>query len=381
VYTRADKVGPMALKPVNPCLCQSTNNFGHPEQCEHSRDGRDAVLVSAMPEDSKTARKLEAKRAKEIEEELYATLRRQVERMHPVQLPFSEFWSQSGDLLDHIEGELNKSVRTQGHTLRSHTASKRQANVRRALTELARKRLVALLNHAVTTNLRPVGDIDSQNIPSLDWNKHDSSEKQFYNQCVRLVESFKASIDWTEMHKGAGVAESILEVESGTKQLDEFIKQPGGLTGRGPPPLEIIMKEEKNIEEFDEDEEERIARVEGYPELMEMANQSQSEETPTHSEQPSFIPQGKEMTLDELISIAPASSSPPSEFENSDVQEPDESTLKSVELLRIRILESSEEPIITAEGEIDLEVGDVHQLEQQIADYLIHAGVAEAAPL
>ena len=301
--------------------------------------------------------------------------------MHPVQLPFSEFWSQSGDLLDHIEGELNKSVRIQGHTLRSHTASKRQANVRRALTELARKRLVALLNHAVTTNLRPEGDIDSQNIPSLDWNKHDSSEKQFYNQCVRLVESFKASIDWTEMHKGAGVAESILEVESGTKQLDEFIKQPGGLTGRGPPPLEIIMKEEKNIEEFDEDEEERIARVEGYPELMEMANQSQSEETPTHSEQPSFIPQGKEMTLDELISIAPASSSPPSEFENSDVQEPDESTLKSVELLRIRILESSEEPIITTEGEIDLEAGDVHQLEQQIADYLIHAGVAEAAPL
>ena len=54
---------------------------------------------------------------------------------------------------------------------------------------------------------------------------------------------------------------------------------------------------------------------------------------------------------------------------------------KSVELLRIRILESSEEPIITTEGEIDLEAGDVHQLEQQIADYLIQAGVAEAAPL
>jgi len=335
-----------------------------------------------MSEDSKTARKLDAKRAKEIEEELYATLRRQVERMHPVQLPFSEFWRQSGDLLDYIEGELNKSVRTEGHTLRSHTASKRQANVRRALTELARKRLVALLNHAVTTNLRPVGDIDSQNIPSLDWNKHDSSEKQFYNQCVRLVESFKASIDWTEMHKGAGVAESILKVESGTKQLDEFIEQPGGLTGRGPPPLEIIMKEEKNIEEFDEDEVERIARVEGYPELMEMANQSQSEETPISPEQPPFIPQGKEMTLDEMISIGPASPSPPIESENSDVQEPDESSpLKSVELLRIRILESSEEPIITAEGEIDLEAGDVHQLEQQIADYLIQAGVAEAAPL
>ncbi|MDP7203404.1 MAG: hypothetical protein QGF72_04665 [Candidatus Poseidoniaceae archaeon] len=335
-----------------------------------------------MSEVSKTARKLDAKRSKEIEEELYATLRKQVERMHPVQLPFSEFWRQSGDLLDHIEGELNNSVRAEGHTLRSHTASKRQANVRRALTELARKRLVALLNHAVTTNLRPMGEIDSQNIPSLDWNKHDSSEKQFYNQCVRLVESFKASVDWTEMHKGAGISESIPKVESGTKQLDEFIEQPGGLTGRGPPPLEILMKEEKVLDEFDEDEEERIARVEGFPEMMEMANQSQSEQATTHYPPDSpLIPSGKDTTLEEMISVEPTSSNLSPEPLSIDVQEPDEPALKSVELLRIRILESSEEPIITAEGEIDLEAGDVHQLEEQIADYLIQAGVAEAAPL
>ena len=371
----------MALKPV---ICHHLAFIGHLDQCEHSRDGRDAVPVSAMSEVSNTARKLDAKRAKEIEEELYATLRKQVERMHPVQLPFSEFWKQSGELLDHIEGELNKAVRSEGHTLRSHTASKRQANVRRALTELARKRLVSLLNHAVTTNLRPIGETDSQNIPSLDWNKHDSSEKQFYNQCVRLVESFKAGVDWTEMHKGAGMVESKPMVESGTKQLDEFIEQPGGLTGRGPPPLEIVMQQETEIEDFDEDEEDRISRMEGFPEMMEMANQSQSEEIASHPEPSILNPKGKEMTLDELITPSTsANDSPSSDIQTDDkpASKPEEPALKSVELLRIRILESSDEPIITAEGEIDLEAGDVHQLEQQIADYLIQAGVAEAAPL
>jgi len=82
-----------------------------------------------------------------------------------------------------------------------------------------------------------------------------------------------------------------------------------------------------------------------------------------------------------MISVEPTSSNLSPEPLSIDVQEPDEPALKSVELLRIRILESSEEPIITAEGEIDLEAGDVHQLEEQIADYLIQAGVAEAAPL
>jgi hypothetical protein len=36
---------------------------------------------------------------------------------------------------------------------------------------------------------------------------------------------------------------------------------------------------------------------------------------------------------------------------------------------------------MTSDGELNLEVGDVHQLNQVMANYLINSGVAEAAPL
>lgn len=339
-----------------------------------------------MAEDSYKPSNLDPKRAKEMEEELNATLRRQVERLLPVPLPFSDFWRRSAELLDYLEGELNRTVRAEGHNLRSHTASRRQANVRRTLTELARKRLVALLNHAVSSDFRSEGGADSVGIPTLDWNKHDSSEKQFYNQCVRLVESFKSNVDWIEMQSGAGSVEHIPKVSQGTKQLDAFIENPGGLTGRGPPPIEVIMQQESEIEDFEEDEEARIARIEAFPELMEMANQPPpAEDENIVPDNSVFVPDNSsKMTLDDLVSTGsvkhPEIKSEEKEVEKNNSEQ--EKTAKdSVELLRIRIIQSSDEPIATSDGEIDLAAGDVHQLEQKIADYLIQAGVAEAAPL
>ena len=342
-----------------------------------------------MGEDSQKPGNLDPKRAKDMEEELNATLRRQVERLLPVPLPFSDFWGRSAELLDYLEGELNRTVRAEGHNLRSHTASRRKANVRRTLTELARKRLVALLNHAVSSDFRPEGGADPTGIPSLDWNKHDAAEKQFYNQCVRLVESFKSSVNWVEMQSGAGSVQHIPQVSQGTKQLDDFVEEPGGLTGRGPPPIEIIMQQEAEIEDFEEDEEERIARMEAFPEMMEMANQSlPPEDRPPIDDTPVFVPEKKStMTLDDLVSTGATQKVEiePLEEEVQIQESPsvieNRSSKGSVELLRIRILQSSDEPIATADGEIDLEAGDVHQLEQKIADYLIQAGVAEAAPL
>ena len=318
---------------------------------------------------------LDERAAKKMEEELYATLRRQVERMVPVALPISRFWERTGRLLDHIEGELNSSVKSEGHSLRSHTASRRQANIRRTMTELARKRLVALLNHALTTTLRPEKVADSGTIPSIDWNKHDPAEKQFYNQCIRLVESFKTSIDWTEMNKGAGAKHSIPKVEPGTQQLDEFIDLPGGLTGRGPPPIEMLMQEEKQLDEFEEDEEERIARMEAYPEMMEMANQAADEAAvQSFQEDLAFNPsRGGGMNLMDLVSTGKSS--------DKQAEAKPQAKQANEPLLRIKIVESAQQPVMTSDGEISLEAGDVHQLEMKIAEYLIQAGVAEAAPL
>ena len=50
-------------------------------------------------------------------------------------------------------------------------------------------------------------------------------------------------------------------------------------------------------------------------------------------------------------------------------------------LLRIRVIQSIDEPIITADGEINLGAGDVLFLDEMTANYLIDSGVAESASL
>ena len=50
-------------------------------------------------------------------------------------------------------------------------------------------------------------------------------------------------------------------------------------------------------------------------------------------------------------------------------------------MLRIRVLQSMDEPVITMDGELALEAGDVHFLEENMANYLVDAGVAEIAEL
>ena len=51
------------------------------------------------------------------------------------------------------------------------------------------------------------------------------------------------------------------------------------------------------------------------------------------------------------------------------------------DLMRIRILQSMDEPIITIDGEITLGAGDVLFLDEMTANYLIESGIAEIATL
>ncbi|MBT7937701.1 MAG: hypothetical protein HN696_00890, partial [Euryarchaeota archaeon] len=152
-----------------------------------------------------------------------------------------------------------------------------------------------------------------------------------------------------------------------------------GLTGRGPPPIDLLMAEEKEIEIQEMDEEDRISQMEAYPEMMEMANQQTIEENieDVIEEKPIASTPSKSMTLDDLIQTGSNKISPTEE----EIMLQEEDIPQTVELLRIRIIESSDEPIMTSDGELSLEVGDVHQLDQVMANYLINSGVAEAAPL
>ena len=59
----------------------------------------------------------------------------------------------------------------------------------------------------------------------------------------------------------------------------------------------------------------------------------------------------------------------------------EEDATSTSELLRIRVIQSIDEPIITADGEINLGAGDVLFLDEMTANYLIDSGVAESASL
>ena len=51
------------------------------------------------------------------------------------------------------------------------------------------------------------------------------------------------------------------------------------------------------------------------------------------------------------------------------------------QLLRVRVLQSMDDPIITADGEIELGAGDILFLDEATANYLVDSGVAENAAL
>ena len=75
--------------------------------------------------------------AKEIEEQLFSTLRQQGGRSVPMPLPRTDFWTKVGQLLDTIEMEIHEVYKTVGPSLKMQTMQKRQANVRRTASELA----------------------------------------------------------------------------------------------------------------------------------------------------------------------------------------------------------------------------------------------------
>lgn len=287
---------------------------------------------------------LTTEQAKEIEEELYAVLRRQVSRAGPVPLPSSDFWKQVGELCAHLEVEVDRLGRAEGFSLRSQTAAKRQAGIRRAAADLARKRMVALVEHAAASSLtsNPFPGDGGQRIgvlEALDWSQHDPSERSFHQQLTSDLERFKHDVNWDAIQYGSlGTPRLKPVVGRGTRQLDDFVEEPGGITGEGPP--EIMLIEDPHppaADSEEEDEEERIARIDGYPELAGQFDERRDEPAP-----PIEDPEGEEGLE------APAS------------------------LVRIRVTTQNDEPFVDSAGnDLLLNEGDVHMLEPSLAKALI----------
>lgn len=293
------------------------------------------------------SQKLEGPQLASIEAQLHALLRQQAKRNVPIELPRSDFWHMCSRLLQTIEIELAEIGRTEGWSVRAQTLSRRQANLRHTIADLTRHRLAAFVNHAALSNLAstPFGDAapdGSANVVPIDWQRHDGAERAFHAGVAELIDQYKQNISWEVLQKGIlNPGESFTMTPAGNAQLDDFIDKPGGLTGKEPP-----STKEAEIDEFWEDpeidEEDRIARAEGFPEI--------EEHVPVEPEIQTEVPMDSAGDADMMR--------------------------------RIRILQDMPEPIVDASGEeIELFEGDIHNCISILADTLISAGFAEAAEL
>lgn len=348
---------------------------------------------------------LDSAQSREVEEQLFSTHRLQATRHMPVPLPRQDFWSMVKKLLTTLDMEI-QSMLMKGITgMRLQNLQKRQANIRHIASELARKRTVAMVQHVSSQSLRSAtqhGGI-SQELPALDWQRHDPGEKAFFHAVQIAMDRFKMEIDWSSMQDGlAGEGLTLPKRHApGTMQLDSFTDQ--AITSRPPPPLAFEDNGPEPLPEADQDEE-RLMAPDEWPDLDEYIHADLEETTPktesvasnnNDDEMAAFMGQTDGTKHAAAMELAPSKQAPidlGSAFEASSEQPVTEeiqdevSDVKAPEaqasLIRIRVLMSSPEPIVIASGEsLALEAGDVHFVDQDSAEWLIESGVAEAASL
>jgi hypothetical protein len=244
------------------------------------------------------------------------------------------FWDAVGQLLQSMETDLSETVRDEGMTAKAQLLSRRLGVARTCVRDLTRIRLTSFTRHAVSSNLLSSANGGSVGFQTLDWSRHDPSERVFYNGIRDLTEKYKVSTSWSSM-LGSTESESISVVNEVIETLEDFS---GGDDEDVPATTPLPPRQEPEWEEPDFDEEDRIREMDGFPE---------------HAASPS-----ESRTLDEEVSEEPS------------------------ELLRIRVLKDVEDPILMADGtEVALTEGDIENCPSLVAEILIAAGLAEAAPI
>jgi len=274
-----------------------------------------------------------------IEKSLFELARKQKSQAIPVDLPVPAFWSSVGQLLQHLEADLAETIRDRGMTAEAQLKSRRLGTIRTCVSDLTRLRLNAFTQHAVLSNLlkSPQGDAMSMaaSFQSLDWERHDPSERAYHSGIGHLVEKYKHEVSWNALLRGSGVEIPSPPKGGGHEPLTEFVEQEE--TASQQTPAEDNTPDSSNWQDPEFDEEDRIRQIDAFPDRATGA----------------------------------ASPAPPPE------PAPEESGLR-----RILILQDLTEPIIAENGsEITLTAGDVESCPAPIADNLIAAGLAEPAPL
>jgi len=280
-----------------------------------------------------------------VEAQLHALLRIQAKHALPVDLPRPDFWQVCSQLLQSIEMALAETSRAEGFSPRAQTLTRRQSNLRRSIADLTRHRLNAFVNHAALANLAstPFGDAATEasvNLAPVDWQRQDGAERAFHVGVSELIEQYKRNVSWNGLQRGVLNTEIIPQPTTpvGNAQLDQFVDNPGGLTGQEPPEIQPDVADEV-WRDPDFDEEDKVSMMEEFPEISET------------------------ITTD----------GDPVETIDGNGQDG---------MIRLRILRDMPEPILGESGEeIELLEGDSFNCAALMAETLIAAGWAEAITL
>lgn len=244
-----------------------------------------------------------------------------------------------------------------------------------------------MMQHVASQSLRIASQPGmSQDMPPLDWQRHDPAEKAFYHGLQIQMDRFKKDIDWNSMQNGE-LSGNLIEkmVHSpGTMQLDSFVEQDKGLTGSPPP--DLIFADEDSQQEIisDMDEEDRFL-VDQWPDIDEFTQSDLVENKPI--EQVDLKSESQSKKHSAAMELAPSKQSTSTiELDSLEIItkqeiEQDEKSSNN-NMIRIKVVESFPEPISVGDGEdILLEKDDVHYLDQETANWLIESGVAEVESL
>ena len=282
-------------------------------------------------------RRLSKNELEAVHKTLIEVTRKQKSSDTPVDVAMAEgvvFWDAVGQLLQGMETELSETVRDEGMTAKAQLLSRRLGVARTCVRDLTRIRLTSFTRHAVSSNLLSSSNGSSVGFQTLDWSRHDPSERVFYNRVRDLAEKYKVSTSWSSM-LGSTEAEPVAVVDEVIETLEDFSGEDDKDAPATTPPAPM---QESEWEEPDFDEEDRIREMDEFPE---------------HAASPS-----ESRTLEEEVREEPS------------------------DLLRIRVLKDVEDPILMADGtEVVLTEGDIENCSSIVAEILIAAGLAEAAPI
>ena len=272
-----------------------------------------------------------------VEKALFELTRQQKSSPNvPKEITIPNFWSSIRQLLTNLENELAETIRDEGMNAKTQLQSRRLGVARTSVSDLTRLRMNAFAQHAILSNLVKVPNGKQNQVPPLNWQRHDPSERIYYTSIERLVEKYKKDVSWDGMLHGGKPEIMNKSNLGGNAILTEFNDSEEVETEQtisAPVPPQEIWNEPEL------DEEDRIRQMDEFPERATGAMSATSIESPN--------PIGN-------IS----------------------------DMKRIRMLQDLVEPIIDEDGtEIQLTAGEVVNFSSLMADTLIAAGFAESAEI